>query len=60
MFLHPNLVRAANAYVEAQGEIDRNPRFPRKDFNGAVLIRGDILRYSTTTPEAVKPNGTRG
>jgi hypothetical protein len=48
MFLTPQQVRAANAYVESQ-DAERNPRFPRKDFGGALIIRGDILRYSTTS-----------
>jgi hypothetical protein len=48
-FLPSHLTDAANRYVEQQ-PADRTPRFPRKEFAGAVVIRGGILRYSTTTP----------
>lgn len=48
-FLPPALTNGANKYVASQPE-DRNPRFPRKDGSGLVVIRGGILRYSTTTP----------
>lgn len=49
VFLPASLTRAANDFVASQ-PAERNPRFPRKDFAGAVMIGGNILRYSTTSP----------
>lgn len=48
VFLPASLTRAANDFVKAQ-PVERNPRFPRKDFGGAVMVGGNILRYSTTS-----------
>ena len=50
MFLPKTLVRSTNKFVTDQ-PADRNPRFPRKDFAGALALRGGILRYSTTSAE---------
>jgi hypothetical protein len=47
MFLPASLVRSTNKFVADQSA-ERNPRFPRKDFAGALAIAGGILRYSTT------------
>ena len=49
VFLPVSLVRSTNKFVTEQSS-ERNPRFPRKDFAGALAIAGGILRYSTATP----------
>jgi hypothetical protein len=48
VFLPASLVRSTNKFVADQSA-ERNPRFPRKDFAGALMLRGGVLRYSTTT-----------
>lgn len=48
IFLPPALTANANRYVVASPP-ERNPSFPKKDFAGAVVISGSILRYSTTS-----------
>lgn len=50
VFLPKALTAAATRHVH-NSPADALPRF-RKDFPGAVHVRGGILRYSTTTPEA--------
>lgn len=54
MFIPATLSAAANRFVKSQ-PADRNPRFPRKDYAGAVHVSGALLRYSSTTPATDRP-----
>jgi hypothetical protein len=50
VFLSDRLVASTNRYVK-NGPADTLPVFRRK-VTGLVEVRGSILRYSSTSPEA--------